>query len=558
MSANNPTIPVIFEQDPTPPSYNWFGTFDYSWFDNSGGLASVPFFEAAPEELSTILQASAARQQLTLSFGPQDCTTVSGTRNCTEACSNAADLFTPENFRACTALAGAALLVQDGTYAVDMVGNGPREVMETFGVPDLVQYNATGVFGDVASCLAESCILSNLGDCGEGVSELASVDVDAANLAAMVEGLGSYCNGAAVEVNADIAGPGVMISYFFQTTLAIGFFLLLKFSTTWIRGFGTLLPRKYSSHLSNLQSRFFASRLRTSVTSSIVEFQEIQIYVLLAIQLAILISFDPTISRTVGVNNTSYADVILNSGLASLLNIAALSGVLLVQSCLQRAGMRWTYNFILTTLASVFAAIIFGRRSRLMPSAESLWETFKEDAPLPACGGNPSPMVFCRPPRETKYLDNDIAAWMACGLGAVTWVGLLADLVGNKVPGVVPRSLKWILEIDRRERLKRREKVWVVVTTVYWVLVQVLLLFLAGSYLSVLVLIVEGVDLGDPRGWGFGQLIAVTVWAPTIVKFCYFNAFGVEEVFQERMAKKYSITCVEEDENGVEKRLRNG
>jgi hypothetical protein len=315
-----------------------------------------------------------------------------------------------------------------------------------------------------------------------------------------------------------------MISYFFQTTLAIVFFLLLKFSTTWTRGVGTLFLRRYTTKMVDLQSRFFSSRLRAAVTSSIVEFQEIQIYFLLAVQVATLVSFDPNITRTVGVNNTSYADVILNSGLASLLNIAALSGVLLVQSSLQRAGMRWTYNFILTTLACVLAAIIFGRRSGLMPSAESLWETFKEDAPLPACGGNPSPMTFCRPPGETKYLDNDIAAWMACGLGGVAWLGLLADQVANKAPGVVPKPLKWVLEIDRSERLKGREKVWVVMVTVYWVVVEVLLLLLAGSYFSVLVLIVEGVDLADPRGWGFGQLIAVTVWAPTVVKFCYFNA----------------------------------
>jgi hypothetical protein len=81
------TLPLVFRED-SGPKYDWFGAFDYSWFDSPGNLSTVPYFEATPELLGHVLRNSTARQELTLGFVPHDCTTVNGTRNCTEACSN--------------------------------------------------------------------------------------------------------------------------------------------------------------------------------------------------------------------------------------------------------------------------------------------------------------------------------------------------------------------------------------------------------------------------------------------------------------------------------------
>jgi hypothetical protein len=197
------------ENDPGP-TYNWFGNLDYSWFDNSGSLASVPFFEVVPDQLAQMVETSSARRPLRLTFGPGDCMTAFQSRNCTEACSNPSTLFAPANLRACTALAGAALLVQNETYSVNPSDTQTAEVMNAWRVPELSAYNATAVLGRVAECISESCtVVSKLKECPDDLRTLASVEVKADNLGALSSRLARYCDRMNVEVSADIAGPGV-------------------------------------------------------------------------------------------------------------------------------------------------------------------------------------------------------------------------------------------------------------------------------------------------------------------------------------------------------------
>ena len=281
--------------------------------------------------------------------------------------------------------------------------------------------------------------------------------------------------------------------------------------------------------MEELQNRLWDSRLRAAATSSLVEFQEVQIYFTAAVQIATLASFDPDEDDNIGANNSSYAAVILNSGLAALLNITAMAGILLVQCCLQRAHMHWWYTFFLMTLNCIMAAIIFARRSSLMPPADLLWEEFRADAPLPLCGNNPSPMTFCRPSRDTRFLDNNITGWIACGLGSIAWIGLLVDQLASTVPNKFPAVLTRMRNLDRRGILQRK-KLWGMMTTVYW-LVEPLLLFMALFHFSVLGLIVEDIQFGTAGSWSFGQIIAVTVWAPTIAKFIYFNVCRLPSSF---------------------------
>jgi len=204
------SIPLVFEEKLVAPSYNWFGELDYGWLDNSGSLSSIPFFETASEQLAALLETS-GRQELRLGFGPRDCTTASGSRNCTEACSDPTSLWTPTNFRVCTALAATALLVQNGTYSIDQTGGRAAQITETWSIPSLSTYNATGVFRHVAECLPESCILPALGDCTDTVRSLPSMDINADNLGTISSVLGHYCDGARAGINADIAGPGVSV-----------------------------------------------------------------------------------------------------------------------------------------------------------------------------------------------------------------------------------------------------------------------------------------------------------------------------------------------------------
>ncbi|GJN78582.1 hypothetical protein PLIIFM63780_002076 [Purpureocillium lilacinum] len=541
LSNSDVRVPLVMENDPEP-TYNWFGYLDYSWFDNSGSLASVPFFEVVPDQLAQMLETSSARRTLRLTFGPDDCMTASRSRNCTEACSNPYTLFEPANLRACTALAGAALLVQNETYSVDRSDAHTTEVMNAWRVPELSAYNATAMLRHVAECISESCAVgSKLGVCPNDVRTLSNMDINADNLGDLSFRLERYCHGVNVEINADIAGPG--------TSLALLLYLLMRSSTTWAGRVDTLFRKLRGKHDTKspggkrvtLLSKLGASSLGAAATSSLVEFQEMQLYFVASVQIATLVSYNHSTTESTGTNNASYAAMLLNSGLAALLATSSIACVLLVQCCLQRARMHWWYTFVLMTYTYVFALVIFARRSRLMAPADGLWEKFKADRLLDMCGNNPSPMTYCKPPQDTRFLDNAAAGYAVCCLGAVAWLGLFIDQVASSIPNKFPAAAKRLAVLKPKATIRGRDRLWTSMSATYWIVLEVLLLVTAGYHLSQLVLVVMDVDIGDASRWGFGQLIAISLWAPTIAKFIYSNIFGVKEGFEPRIAKSFKV-----------------
>ncbi|KAJ6442462.1 integral membrane protein [Purpureocillium lavendulum] len=542
MSSNTQArVPLVMENDPEP-TYNWFGDLDYSWFDNSGSLTSVPFFEVVPDQLAQMLETSSARRPLRLTFGPDDCATASMSRNCTEACSNPSTLFAPANLRACTALAGAALLVQNETYSVDRSDALTSEVMNTWHIPELSAYNATAVLRHVAECISESCAVgSKLGECPNNLQTLSDIHINADNLEEFSSRLERYCNGVTVEINSDIAGPGA--------SLAFLLYLLMRSSTTWAGRVDTLFRKRRSKQHSKspgakeetFLSKLAASSLGAAATSSLVEFQEMQLYFVASVQIATLVSYNRSTTESTGTNNASYAAMLLNSGLAALLATSSMACVLLVQCCLQRARMHWWYTFVLMTYTYVFALVIFARRSRLMPPADGLWEKFKADGLLDKCGNNPSPMTYCKPPQDTKFLDNAAAGYAVCCLGAVAWVGFFIDQLASSIPKKFPTAAHRLANFKPKITIPGSSRFWTSLSVAYWISLEVLLVIMAGYHFSQLVLVVMDVDIGNASRWGFGQLIAISLWAPTIAKFIYSNIFGIKGGFEPRIDKSFKI-----------------
>ncbi|KAK0707293.1 hypothetical protein B0H67DRAFT_647489 [Lasiosphaeris hirsuta] len=601
MTSTTPTPPPLTLTLGSDPArrYNWFGRFNYEWFESAGGLelASVPYFDTVPEQLTDMLEAASARQPLRIGLAPGDCTATFGSgaatagtpeQNCTAACADPHLLFTPANLRVCTALAGAALLVQNGTYRVDPADGVTAETMAAWRVPELATFDGAGVLGRVVGeCIPESCAVPGLGTCVDDVRGLAGVEVGAGSLGVVAARLGRYCEGMEVGLGADIVGPGVLLSYFIQSSLAMLFYLLLMASTSWMRRLDDFLTRndhQIRSHedddnalsderrsrrktplkdmVSRLRHKLSRSRLVDAVTSSLVEFQEAQVYFLASVQLATLVSYSPDIGRADDddddessgvatatitssggrVTDTSYAAVILNAGLAALLTTTSVACVLLVQFCLQRARMRWWYTLCLMTVSLVFVALIFARRNRLAPPAGGLWAQWREDAPLPACGGNPSPMTLCRPPRETTFLDNAITGYVVCGFGAAVWLGLVADQLVSSLRKMEHKAKWQSLGDSVSAWLKQQSRMRRGLVTGYWLVVEISLPLLVGYHMSVLVLVLRGAGIiGNAGSWSFGQIVAVMVWAPTTAKFIYYNTFGIKSGFEERIAKTHSI-----------------
>ncbi|KAK0710854.1 hypothetical protein B0H67DRAFT_646280 [Lasiosphaeris hirsuta] len=539
---------------------------NYDWPTNPPSLRHILYFQAIPIELADLLEVSSHRDTLSLSFAPSDCMTTSGTKNCTEACLRPRSLFQLENFKTCVLIASAALLVQNKTYSVDTFDAATVETIESFLVPNLTNFNAVGVLTNVTSCITQSCTSSNLGDCATSVRDINKLHILASNLVAVATRLSSYCAMAKKEINSDIAGPGLVVAYLLQVGFAVVFHLCLKFTTTWTRKIFYLSScfqgrrgREETRKRGKLvQSNLAASRFGAAVVSSLVEFQEVQIYFVGSIQIATLISFSPDNPNTGSVNSYSYGGALLNSVTITSLSITSLSCILLIQRSLQRVGMHWWYPFITMTVTYVLALVIFAVQGDLMPSVEGLWDRFDSDSQLTLCGSNPSPMTYCRPPYALSFIRDAGSVYAVCFAGSLVWLGLFVDQVAStansttkKLPSSLqrwlrgPREGKWGRGFDTlRCKLGKwkKSKTGTWVSKLYSILISLAVFWMVCGYITSLRPVVARVDIGDTSGWSFGQLIALVVWIPTLVKHVYYNIFGIEGGFEERIAANYTIS----------------
>ncbi|KAK3385575.1 hypothetical protein B0H63DRAFT_184718 [Podospora didyma] len=570
-----------------------------AWPTQPKSLENVPYFQATPENLDDLLTKAAHFNTIELKFGPSDCGTVNNTRNCTEACNDPESLFKLNNLRTCIQLAAASFLVRNKTYTVDMSNATTVATLESYQVPNLTTYNATGVFRNTARCLSQSCAVSSLGNCTDRIQGLANIRITGTmdNLENIYSGLSNYCDYFEANINADIGGPGIIVSYLLQTALAVMFYLSLKASTTWTRKLFRCLSwlsypsktwrEKLRKQGESLQSKVSCSRFGASVVSSLAEFQEVQIYFVASVQIATLISFNPMHPNASSVNSDSYGSALANSVIVKTLSISGVSCILLTQYTLQRnVGLHWWYIFVIMTAVLAMAIAIFAIRGDLMPPADALWNKFMGDAALNMCGNNPSPMTYCRP-NHVPYISaiyNTTGTYIVVYLGIVVWVGLLVDQVASTVDKLAGR-FPWLQQKLERGKQNVRRKTWLeqgakewennsawtwctkigwigirCFIVVYWIAMEIAAIWMVLGYVDTTLILVTSnstIEIIDSTEWSFGQLIAIMVWAPTVVKYFYFIIFGVEEGFEERIAKNYTIARDADPDKPATRRTRH-
>jgi len=339
----------------------------------------------------------------------------------------------------------------------------------------------------------------------------------------------------------------VVLAYLLQIGLAIMLHLCLKFTTTWTRKSYNLLSRCEARNTGKgtrkrgeqLQSSMAASRFGAALISTLVEFQEVQIYFVASIQIATLISFNEANLNVGSVNSSSYGGSLLNSVAITTLSVTSVSCVLLIQRSLQRVGMHWWYPFVTMTVTFALALVIFGSQKALMPSVDGLWDKFKQDSRLSLCGDNPSPMTYCRPPSGASITRDVVSVHAVGSAGSVVWMGLLVDQIistAGDLAAKLPLSVqRWLFGAnpDRTvnnirawpdkvgEWKKTKTGTWV--SRAYDAIMSLGVLWMIASYVSALRPLVMRIDIGDTSGWTFGQFVALAVWVPTIVKYVYYN-----------------------------------
>ena len=160
----------------------------------------IPDIDIVTRSLSTLFSHS---QRASVHITISGCTSISRSRDCSQACAEPESLFMPRNFHSCIVLAAISLLVQNGTYLVD-------NSLTHSTIPDLASYNATAVFSNITHCISVSCSDTTLGSCGDHSRALGSIGtVTVDRLQNFYEGMDDYCYRLNPVFNSDIAGPGV-------------------------------------------------------------------------------------------------------------------------------------------------------------------------------------------------------------------------------------------------------------------------------------------------------------------------------------------------------------
>lgn len=331
-----------------------------------------------------------------------------------------------------------------------------------------------------------------------------------------------------------------MLSYLLQTSIALFLFLILKIFNSWSRIVSwpliallgkIFVPRRPSAwaRATILQNRLAQTRLNAATITSLVEFQEVQAFFVIAIQIATLATSQIEGRSSSGSN--SFAEVLLNAQMVQSLAVNSILPVVLVQCILQREGMLWWYSFGLTSTTVLLAEVVRAPSMSRVSSFETLWHNFKEASPVEACGGLPNPMTYCNMDNYNARYEDWEGTGVALAFVYIAIASLLIDMVL-----AVPRVQKVVdfylcrvdLAADRHELrgllfLVLRNYLWPCFREFWWLGVQTALLAFVISYFTEVLIMGLSIDLMHFGKFNYGQLISVMVWAPTLGKFVYFS-----------------------------------
>ncbi|KAK7454715.1 hypothetical protein CaCOL14_005785 [Colletotrichum acutatum] len=456
---------------------------------------------------------------------------------------------TTANLYGCAAIATSAYLVQNENFVVDKSVN---ETISRVNLDSLKDFNATRVFEQIAGCIEKSCIGGNpLGECDPGVAKLTQSQVKADELDKVLEPLEDLCSVLSKGPEADIAGPGIAVSYYIQVALSIWFFIfcgLLPHQPDSSIFFGTLLAFRWVFRLFRKRSETEMDRLRSTLAhlrstrfsvalcSTMIEFQETQAFFVMVIETATL---------TMVIMNSQSLAIRVDVGAAKVFASSNTLLVLITQAIMQRRGMYWWYTFILTAIVYVLCAII---QMLSLPTPSNLSNPSPEYA---TCGGRHSILQTCLQAEYSDYYiyggylqpsDQTIQFFIYTSI----MVFLTADHLGH-----LTRLRRMMASVN--QALKGRKiqtPAWVLKTLsvlgkILWFLLVALMAYtLLVNIVQVHSFVRE--TMRSKEQWTFGQVVAVLVWATVLSKYIYYNIFGIELGVGKRIDDQYKVVLNEE------------
>ncbi|OQE35460.1 hypothetical protein PENCOP_c013G05370 [Penicillium coprophilum] len=444
----------------------------------------------------------------------------------------------------------------------------PKHVFQSFENLGNCSNGAEGSFSVNFNDLVETCLKDyckspypDLGGCGKlGGGENFGFKVST------MKGNQSFGSSACLEVrdgvNTDIGGPGVFVSYLMQLAMVFYFWivlrsfhifsLLISFCTGGEQSHEKTPPTKRSKRKIIPKIRRFFNQHDRITKVILVEFQEAQCFFMIASQAAILLAKKSTTIFEAHTMPSLWA----NNGMAGIVSSAGLLPVVMGMWSLQKLHLTeaWVFFLSVTTIVVSEFALYWMHK---IPSPDQL-KTFDYNGWPKSCGGYAPPLIYCHLDKNQDALKlARMLIWgvlnpyclTVLGLDVILWLRLYVMKMMN-VEAFCQRTCTRLgarnFPYKVRQLLASRWGQWLKKLPIMLTFC-VELLFLAAVSLECFCFYQfkhsEVVDFSD---WGFGQIVAMTIWLPVASKYAYLVLFGTEAYLKARMPES-SHTDEKED-----------
>ncbi|KAJ5605950.1 hypothetical protein N7510_008731 [Penicillium lagena] len=360
------------------------------------------------------------------------------------------------------------------------------------------------------------------------------------------------CDGISASVNSDIGGPGVFVSYLMQLLIVIYLWILMRSFrlaprvcrlVAIIAGQRNQGTMRHKALDWEQKARDFLAEHGYVLKSVMVEYQEAQCWFMIACQACTLFAMKFKHVFDASTLMQLWAD----HALTGLIGVAGILPITIGQWSLQRMHMSSAWIIFLSTVAMILSQItLFWTYSKA--ALPNKLVGFEGDSWPTSCGGHPPPLIWCaytpwvaqaiRPIDIFVYAIDPVciliymicfAEWTIKELRPM-WPAF--NNVFEKGP-VLGRLSRLVHRMFAHQHYRHIPKVFITIFELY--------MFISVLIYAWYYYVVASVGTIEWSGWSFGQILALTMWAPVISKYIYWTMFGTESYSEVRVAAPYKI-----------------
>lgn len=320
----------------------------------------------------------------------------------------------------------------------------------------------------------------------------------------------------------------VLISYALQVCFSTTLYLLVKVFTLYVNYTEKQKKKQRKSNrqftlkrsLTRIESMIWKdsgalSRTSVAIATTLVEFQEAQCWFVFALQIASILA--------IAVNSqegTFWGEIVINGAFAFHVSQNGVLPMFLIQICLHNEGIRNWHTFLGFFMEYILAIVATTQKISFKDS----FDIFQGQASIPSCGNNPSPRTYCAATTGADGLDLSFFPHPLF----YKLVFLVLDSIAIIV--LVVDQFSWTLRRHRKTKHiqlgryrvgrfpeSRFKPHWIKLSRWFWHFLEFTYLLVNILYLVSLVNIIKPKSFQANR-WSYGQIIAMTVWGPVIVK----------------------------------------